>query len=272
MIWYIIAIVLMGLGVGLYFGYKSQGEKLFQIKAAQTYLVSDLMQEAKDVEEGLGEKGSFNKLAEVKGKIQCDNPLTSELARKSCVHYSMSITRKWEETYWDTDSEGRRTQKTRQGSDTVAHNERSVPFYVQDSSGKIKINPEGAEMIREKVYSDFKSGEQGGSRISIGSFSMTLPSVASTSGRRTIGYEYEESIIPVNRDIYILGEAADSSGEVQLQKPSDAKKKFIISVKSEEELKRSIQGTMTGMLVGGIISEIAGIVLLILKITNIIQG
>lgn len=272
MIWYIIAIVLMGAGIGLYFGYRSQGEKLFQIRAAQTYLTSDLMQEAKDVEEGLGEKGSFNKLAEVKGKVVCGDPLTSELARKRCVHYSMSITRKWEETYWDTDSEGRRVQKTRQGSDTVAHNERSVPFYVEDSAGRIKINPEGAEMIREKVYSDFKTGELGGSKISIGSFSITLPSVTAVSGRRTIGYEYEESIIPLERNIYVLGEAADSSGEVQMQKPSDKKKKFIISIKSEEELKRGIQGTMTAMLIGGIVSEIAGVTLLLLRIFNIIQG
>lgn len=272
MIWYIIAIVLMGAGIGLYFWYRSQGEKLFQIKAVQTYLTSDLIQEAKDVEEGLGEKGSFNKLAEVKGKVFCDNPLTSELTRRRCVHYSMSITRKWEETYWDTDSEGRRVQKTRQGSDTVAHNERSVHFSVQDSAGKIKINPEGAEIISEKVYSDFKTGELGGSKITIGSFSITLPSVTAVSGRRTIGYEYEESIISVGREIYILGEAADSSGVIQIQKPSDKKSKFIISIKSEEELKRGIQGSMTAMLIGGIIAEIAGVLLLVLRIFNIIQG
>jgi len=126
--------------------------------------------------------------------------------------------------------------------------------------------------VREKVYSDFKTGELGGSRISIGSFSITLPSVASVSGRRTIGYEYEESIIPVNRDIYILGEAADSSGEVQMQKPSDKKNKYIVSIKSEEELKRGIQGSMTAMLIGGIISEIGGVTLLLLRIFGIIEG
>ncbi|MCW8966565.1 MAG: E3 ubiquitin ligase family protein, partial [Candidatus Pacearchaeota archaeon] len=112
----------------------------------------------------------------------------------------------------------------------------------------------------------------GGSKVSIGSFSITLPSVASVSGRRTIGYEYEESIIPVERDIYILGEAADSSGEVQIQKPSDKKMKYIISIKSEEELMRNIQGSMTAMLVGGIIAEIAGVTLLLLRIFNVLQG
>ena len=76
----------------------------------------------------------------------------------------------------------------------------------------------------------------------------------------------------MERDIYILGEAADSSGVVQMQKPSDKKNKYIISIKSEEELKRGIQGSMTAMLIGGIISEIGGVTLLLLRIFGIIEG
>jgi len=272
MVFYIIAIVLIGVGVGLYFGYRAQGKKLFQIKATQTFSSAELVQEAMDVEEGLGEKGSYNKIVEVKGKVACTNPILSELSRKECVHYSMSIVRKWEEKYWETDSEGRRVQSTRQGSDTVAHNERSIPFFVEDSTGRIKINPEGAEMVREKVFSQFKPGDISSGSISIGSFSISIPSIISGSGRRTIGYEYEESIIPVDREIYVLGEAVDSSGELTMQKPYDNKQKFIISIKSEEELKRSIEGTMKAMLIGGIISELGGISIMILRILGILSG
>jgi hypothetical protein len=269
MILYIIAIILMGAGIGLYIGSRAQGEKIFQMKAAQTYKVSELNQEAKDVAEGLGETGSYNKIVEVKGRSICDNPLTSELTQKKCVHYVYSITRKWEETYWDTDEHGHRQQKTREGSDTVAQNERSVPFYVQDSTGKIKVNSEGAEMIREKVYSQFQPGEIGGTTIRIGHFSFSIPSITVGGNRRTIGYEYEESIVPVDRDIYVLGEAADTSGEVTLQKPGDKKKKFIISIKSEEELLRGLKGAKTAMLIGSVISGIAGVVVLVLQILHI---
>ena len=271
MFW-IISIVLIGAGVGLFFGQKSQGEKLYQMKAAQTLMTSELSQEAKDVAEGLGEKGSYNKIVEVKGKVVCDSPLTSELAGKPCVHYSMRITRKYEETYWDTDSNGRRVQRTRQGSDTVAHNERSIPFYVEDSTGRIRVNPEGGDMISEKSYSQFQPGEIGGTSVRIGNFSINLPSITSTSGRRTIGYEYEEYIIPINRDVYILGEAADSSGELQMQKPSDKNNRFIISTKSEEELQRGAAGAQKGMLAGSIITSIGGFVVLILTILGILQG
>ncbi|MBN1695920.1 MAG: E3 ubiquitin ligase family protein [Spirochaetales bacterium] len=272
MIWYIIAIILIAIGIGLYIGSRSNKEKIYQMKAAQTYKVSELAQEAKDVAEGLGEPGSFNKIAEVKGRVVCDNPLTSELAQKKCVSYVYRITRKWEETYWDTDEQGRRQQKTRQGSDTVAQNERSVSFFVQDSTGKVKINPEGAEMIREKVYSQFQPGEIGGTTVRIGHFSVSIPSITVGGGRRTLGYEYEESILPLDTDIYVLGEAADTGGDIALQKPSDTKKKFLISVKSEEELLRNLKGAMTAMLIGGVVCGIGGIVVLILQILGIMPN
>ena len=263
--------ILIAAAVGMVFGRKKQEEKLYQMKATETMSSAELAQEAKDVEEGLGEKGSYNKIVEVKGKAICDQPLTSELAGVQCVDYSMHVYRKWEEKYWDTDSEGRRVQKTRQGTDTVASNARSVPFQIEDSGGKIKINPEGANMIREKVYSKFEPGEPKGSSIQIGRFSLNFGSVSALAGgRRTLGYSYEEEAVPVGRELYVLGEAADSSGELRMQRPSQKENKFIISVKSEEELQRGIAGSMKALLVGSIIAGIAGVVLIVLSIAGVI--
>lgn len=242
------------------------------MKATETLTTAELKQEAKDVEDGLGEIGSYSKITEVKGSVQCENPLTSELAQKACVHYSMRIIRKWEERYWETDSQGNRIQKTRSGSDTVASNKQSIPFYINDSTGFIKINPEGAELITTKAYSQFKPGEMQGSSIQIGNFSLNLGNIASLgAGRRTIGYSYEEEIIPIGRDLYVLGEASDASGELTMQKPSEKGKKFIISTKSEEELGRGIQGSMTALMISSIISEIGGVILLVLRILGIIK-
>jgi hypothetical protein len=159
MIWYIIGGCLVALGILLTFFYKKQGDKLFLIRATETSLVSNIEQEQKDVTEGMGERGSYSKYTEVKGRVVCENPITSELANARCVYYTMSITRKWEEEYWETDSEGRQQRRTRQGTDTVASNTRHVPFYVKDETGQVKINPEGAEIIAEKSYSSFQHRE-----------------------------------------------------------------------------------------------------------------
>jgi len=267
----IIGIVLIGLAIGLFFGRKKQEDKLYQMKATETMTAAGLLQEANDVAEGLGEKGSYNKITEVKGLVRCDNPIISELAQIKCINYSMSVSRKWEEKYWETDSNNNRVQKTRQGSDIVASNERSVPFFVEDSTGKIKILPDGANLTREKVYSKFVPGEPHGTSVSIGGFTMNFGSLTQTGGRVTLGYTYEESAIPVDKEIYILGEAADNGGELKIQKPAEKGKKFIISVKSEEELMRGITNSLTALLVGAIISGIAGVVVIVLNILGVFK-
>jgi hypothetical protein len=272
MIWYVIGSALIAIGIGLLIFYKKQGDKLFLLKVTETALVSNIEQEVKDVTEGMGEKGSFSKYTEVKGKVVCQNPLTSELANAKCVYYSMSITRKWEEQYTETDSQGRREQKTRQGSDTVASNVRHVPFFVQDNTGQIRVNPEGAEVTAEKAYSNFQPGDISGGSISIGNFRLNLSGLSLGSGRRTIGYDYQESVIPLDRDVFIIGEAADAGGALQIRKPTEKDKKFMISTKSEEELQRSIQGGMTGTLIGSVVCAVGGIALIVLKILGVMPN
>jgi len=76
----------------------------------------------------------------------------------------------------------------------------------------------------------------------------------------------------VDRDIFVIGEAADADRTLEIRKPSEKGKKFMISIKSEEELKRSLQGSMTASLIGGIVLGIGGIVVVALKIIGIISN
>jgi len=50
------------------------------------------------VKEEVG-KGYFGHTVEVKGKIECGKPLTSELTKEECVFYKTEVERKYEETY-----------------------------------------------------------------------------------------------------------------------------------------------------------------------------
>jgi hypothetical protein len=143
---------------------------------------------------------------------------------------------------------------------------------VKDDTGEIKVNPEGAEFVAEKVYSNFQPGDISGGSISIGSFRLSLSGLNLGSGRRTLGYNYEEIAIPVDSDLYILGEAADAGGLLQIRKPTEKGKKFMISTKSEEELQRSIQGGMTATLIGSIVCAVGGIALIALTILGVLQN
>jgi hypothetical protein len=179
------------------------------------------------------------------------------------VQYSMRVTREYEEEYWETDSEGRRVRRTRRGSETVASNSRSVPFFVRDSSGKIRVIPEGASFVAEKSVSRFEPGETHGDQLRIGSLNIAIGALG--SGRRTIGYRYEEDLVPVGKDIYVLGEANDRGGALAVSKPERKDAKFIISLKSEEQLVRGAKGAVTGLGIGAIAALAVGAVLVVLN-------
>lgn len=262
----IFGIVLAAIGVILLIVRTRQVKKGELIAMTESSRVGELLETAKSVAQEIG-AGSFNQFVKIKGNIVCDTPLTSELAKLSCVSYSMKIIRKWEETYWEKDSDGKSVQHTREGSDIVASNSRSTDFYVDDGSGRIKVNPQGAELITEKVFSQFQPGEAQGSTLRIGSlfFNIGNTGVSLGGGRKTLGYLYEEYIIPVDKPVFILGEASDTNGTLTVIKPAEKDKKLLISVKSEEELMRSISKTKILLLIAACLFLASGTVLFILN-------
>jgi len=255
----IIGALMVLVGAGLYFGSQGQKKKLGEIKGTETSTAAALAELAASVAKEIG-PGSFNQIAEVKGTIECDTPLESELSQTACVHYSMKVTREYEETYWETDDKGNRQQKTRRGSETVADNTRSVPFFVRDSTGKIAVEPTGAKLDTEKVYSEFRPGENQDSGLRFGRYSFNPASFAALAGgRRTLGYRFEESALPLNRPVYVLGEAVDKEGYLQVRKPDQKGASFIVSLKSEEQLVKGAQSSAKGMYIAAIVVAVLGV-------------
>ena len=83
------------------------------------------------------------------------------------------------------------------------------------------------------------------------------------NGRRTLGYRYTESILPCDREVLVIGTASDDGGQVTLCKPIQSDKKFIISLKSEEELVKTSANAAKGFLYGMIACFAIGSVLLV---------
>lgn len=256
--WMIGVALILG-AVGLVMNYFSQKRKLEQMEATETSTVEFLESLRKSMAEGVG-AGSLNYVTEVKGKIVCDEPIVSELAGVECVFYSMTVTREYEEAYYERDQQGRTHRRIRTGYDPVASNQRSTPFYVQDATGRIRIRPDGAEFVGEEVHSRFESAEQhGGGFLQIGRMRIELPRSYSGGDRRTIGYHFEEEAVPVGSEVYVLGEATDREGELCIVRPMDKDKKLIVSTRSEEELARQGQSSMKISVFGAIACIILGI-------------
>jgi hypothetical protein len=261
----VVAIVLLV----VYFSNKRKLEEMYAVEASTAASLQEIW---KGVADEIG-AGSFEQKTEVNGVIECDQPIESELAKEHCVHYRMSVERNWEEDYEEEYTEKdeasgemvRKTRRgTRKGSDTVSSNSRSTRFTVRDETGTIMVDPEGADIEVEQVVDRFepKSSVSGG-QISFGGLSFSIGGFSDSGRRRTLGYHFKEWILPLNRKVYILGTASDRSGELLIQKPRE-KGKFIISLKSEEELIASAKSGMTWGLYGSIACFIVGIILVIL--------
>ncbi len=254
---------LVALGVLFIFLRKKAQDQLLEIKFVKTSTAAELAEMAASIKQELG-TGGFRQQTEVKGVIKCDQPLTGELSKQACVYYSMSVSERYEETYYERDAQGNQVRRTRTGSTTVASNSQRVPFHVQDDTGKVLVNPNDASIDAVKVISKYEPGSR--QTISFGSFRFNIS--GGSSDRRILGYEFEESIVPLDRRVYVLGEASDSSGELMVQKPEDKKKPFIVSLKSEEELTRSVEGKIKGFMIGAIVCIALGAAAIAYGIVN----
>jgi hypothetical protein len=246
---------------------RSKESKLLAITTAETTTAQGLLDAVKYVAQRLGETGSFNQIAAVKGIVRCDSPLTSEIVKQPCVYYNMSVTREYEEDYYETDSKtGEQTRKTRRESEQVAGNSQSIAFWVEDATGRTLVNPDHAEFEATKVVDRFDPiGNLSGGVLSFGGFSMDLGNILSGvgAGTRTLGYHLQELLVPLDRQIYVLGEARDSSGQLAIERPRGKGKKFIVSVKSQEELISATVSTMRWLMVSAVASGVVGIGLIV---------
>ncbi|MHB1133503.1 MAG: E3 ubiquitin ligase family protein [Chloroflexota bacterium] len=255
-----VGIVLLVIAVGLLLWRRSQQGRLRAILGAETSTVKEITELGSYVRAGLDGHTAFSRVCKLQGVVGCDSPLTSEVAQQPCVYYSMSVTREYEETYTETDNQGRQQQRTRNGSETVAHNSRRVPFWLEDGGSRIPVDPDGAEIDAEQVAERYEPAGLAQLGLSLGGLQLV---VGGAGGRRTLGHRYRESLLPLGRRAFVLGEASDSSGTLTVQKSQQKGVKFIITLKSQEQLVGSAQRTINWLLYGATASAVLGVAALV---------
>lgn len=253
MVLIIIGIILIGIGVFLYFNRQNALNKSMDVRYYETSKVKDLIDTYKSITKELGSGMYSAGIVEIKGIGNTDNPLVSEHTQTECLYFSSSVERKYEVQEQYTDSDGNYRSRTVTRTDTISSNQKSTPFYINDGSGeKILVNPEGADIDAEEVLNNFQAD-------------APLNFIASSllSNSRTLGYTYRESIIPLNTHLYILGEIADRSGKVSIVKPKEKGKQFIVSIRSEEQIVEAAETSAKWQLYGGIALGVVGIILIV---------
>lgn len=263
MIYYVFSGITGVLGIIFWFVRGSSLKKLQQIVDTPTSTVKQL-EDRLHHSKGQNASREFREKVEIKGKIVCEKPLVGELSQKECVYYNTKVTHEFEERYQDRDSNGNSVSKTRRRSEIMTKDTRHTSFYLEDETGKIRIEGEGADVDAVEVVNKLERHPQN-NNLAMGKLVLDLASIVLNKGHRTIGYRMEESIIPLDRRLYILGEVSGDT-ELVVKKPSTSGESFIITTKSEEELIRSQQSTAKWMAILAYIFIIAAITLLVLGI------
>lgn len=205
------------------------------LAATPSVPLKQLAEEVASVAQELG-PGSYRQEVKTRGKVLCDAPLTSELSHTPCVSYQFSVTREFEEVLWEKDAEGHTVQRVSRRSEVVASNEVSVPFWLDDGSSRIEVQPDQARIERVKTHASFQPV---GVVQGVGSFLLTLSHPGGT-----LGYRYEEYCLPVDTEVTVVAEANDVGGHLALRRPESAASPFLVTTKSFQDLARSQRNTV----------------------------
>lgn len=232
---------------------KKEGKSAI-LSVTETSKISEINENFESMRSSMG-NGNFTHFCEVKGVAHSDSPITSELAKKPVVYYSSKVIHEYERLETRKDSNGRTSKTWVKKSDTVSDNTNWANGWgVKDESGFILIDPAKAELHAIQIHSNFEKGEPNADaliKFKIGGVSFGLGDT--TPDRRTIGYRYTETAIPMNQPLYVLGDANDREGRLMMSKPKESKYPFIVSTKSETELAGDLGSSIKGLKIGAYI-------------------
>jgi hypothetical protein len=236
----IIGLVLALAGAGLLWWRHSVGKEVALMAGTPTSRAADVAALA---------PGTF---VEVKGTLRVREPLAAEFSKKPAAWFNAEIQRT--ETYYERNSKGESERRTR--TTTVYKNMKYGACLVQDESGRVGIDFDGATVEAEQTLSE----------------PTTNPAATTTTGgvvagvlnvlsSRSESFRRIEQALAPDIPIYVLGEVRQG-GLVGKPAPGSKNKTFIISHKSEEERTKSLGWKRLWLLVGAIIFFVVAAVML----------
>jgi hypothetical protein len=179
-------------------------------------------------------QGVFIGLVELRGTAESENPLTSYLAETRCVQYVWKVDEHWSrtvvETYTDDKGHPQTRTRTESGWTGVAGGSQSIPFYLKDETGVIRVVPEGANINGITVFDQTCSPN---SDLYFGK--GPAHEVANSTHQR----RFHETVVPLHSMLYIIGQAREREDIVAAEIAHDKNAPmFLISTRTERQVSR----------------------------------
>ena len=205
-------------------------------------------------------------LVEVNGKAHpaTKTVVTSPLTGKRCAHYLYKV-----EKYVQSGKSGHWR--------TIKRGESTEPFFVQDETGKVLVDPTNAEAhVPMSYHSESRWGKD------------PEPAIRKFLEKENIRFEgalfganytmrFREWVIGLNDEVYVMGEAADNPyveeataakgvEDVMIKKGKD--KILIISNKKEKQILNTLKLKAFGGIIGGILLSVICLAIVVAFITG----
>ena len=226
-------VVCLLIAAGLALVARSQAARLRQMSETETLTcggIADLQKTA--VEKG--GPGRFARTCEVVGAAAVGEggALRAPESGQEAVWHRVTVTEHYWD--WDRDSDGDRRRVRRRRE--VADHSSTAAFAVDDGTGRIFVSPENADVDDPPKTSERFVQERGGAEVGEGAIAEVVEAISRWSDD-TIGFEHTEWSIAPGTRLYVIGEVSDRAGRLELDKPEGGR--FIVSTRTEEELKGS---------------------------------
>ncbi|MBU1432172.1 E3 ubiquitin ligase family protein [Myxococcota bacterium] len=232
-------------------------KKIAAILVAREASISALKAQHEAVTAELGEEGGFEEMVTLRGGVACEAPITSPLAEAPCLYFSMKISRKSEETVERRNAEGEIRLERQTHTETMSTESRHCAFELVDGEDRLPVRLEGASYDRLTQTMDrFDPGEDTGL--------LSRFNVAFNGGygqRRTLGYRYEEDILPLDQELTVVGLVKADKRGLSIGHGGLA---FIVSPRLRTELLGTAQKTAQYTAIGSGIAAALGVALTVL--------
>jgi len=268
----VFGLVLIGGALLLVYFAKRSTTRAQLMATTETKRLADVLNLIKEIRTDLpGESESgYVEFCELKGKLVTDAPVQGELSGHEVAIYETRVTRVFETRRERRDANGNVNVTWHKSSETLSSNRREAEVFLDDGSARVRLIPSGAELALDKVVDRFEPpnavehNHHGGFALRAGSFSLSLTGTRHGDSRRTLGYRFQESVLPLDSEVYVLAEIADTSDGALIRKPTESEAPFVVSLKTEAELIRGKMASAKWLKIAAALSGIAGVALVVM--------
>lgn len=230
--------------------------KLKGMQVASPSSISELQRFQQQVAQEIG-SGSWREYVQVVGQVTTSQPLLSEVKRIPCVYYKTIISREYEKE--GTNGGNRRERH----SEIIGRHEQSTLFFLRDQQGEIEVNPLGADIEAMQVLDELRPADKPHSfAFSLGFLSLNWRFGSTT----TLGYRYQEWVLPLGQPVSVVGMVSDQGGVLRLQKPQNRRQKFMISLSFEDQLTQQYKQQKRKMTYASLSAALFGVCGLVLAL------